>query len=128
MTAAFCFAADSPKQTAKPPADASNMSSDVHAPLFQGPKPLDAGAATERLAGSLPRGAVKSDPVPHRSFIDDRVFGRMQKDGIPHAPLATDQEFFRRVTLDLTGRIPSAADLRAFLADNSADKRAKLID
>ena len=103
----FSFAADSPKQPGKPPADTSNMSSDVHAPLFQGPKSLDAGTATERLAGSLPRGAVASEPVPHRNFIDDRIFGKMEKDGVPHAPLATDQEFFRRVTLDLTGRIPA---------------------
>jgi hypothetical protein len=128
MTVVLCFAADSPKQAAKPPADTSNMSSDVHAPLFQGPKSLDAGAATERLAGSLPRGAAKSEPLPHSNFIDDRIFGKMEKDGVPHAPLATDQEFFRRVTLDLTGRIPAAADLREFLADTSADKRAKLID
>src|SRR6266850_5782383 len=128
MTAAVCFAADSPKQQTKPPADTSNMSSDVHAPLFQGPKSLDAGAATERLAGSLPRAAAKSEPVPHRNFIDDRIFGKMEKDGVPHAPLATDQEFFRRVTLDLTGRIPVAADLREFLADTSPDKRARLID
>jgi hypothetical protein len=34
----------------------------------------------------------------------------------------------RRVTLDLTGTIPTADDTRAFLNDNSADKRAKLID
>jgi len=104
------------------------MSSDVHAPLFQGPKVSDAGVTTERLAGSLPRAAAKSDPVPRRNFIDNLLFGRMAKDGVPHAPLATDQEFFRRVSLDLTGRIPSAAKLRAFLADNSPDKRAKLID
>ena len=52
----------------------------------------------------------------------------MERDGIPHAPLATDQEFFRRVTLDLTGRIPHHADLREFLADTSPDKRARLID
>lgn len=44
------------------------------------------------------------------------------------APLAPDAEFLRRVTLDLTGTIPSAADARAFLADTTADKRAKLID
>jgi hypothetical protein len=104
------------------------MSSDVHAPLFKGPKTLDAGATTERLAGSLPRTAAKSDTVPHRNFIDDQVFGKMAKDGVPHAPLSTDQEFFRRVTLDLTGRIPAAVDLRAFLGDNSPDKRARLID
>src|SRR5437763_11454573 len=42
--------------------------------------------------------------------------------------MATVQEFYRRVNLDLAGRIPSAEDLRAFLADKSADKRAVLID
>lgn len=104
------------------------MSSDVHAPLFKDPKPLDAGVKTERLAGSLPPGANKSEPIAHRNLIDDLVFAKMAKDGIPHAPLSTDQEFFRRVTLDLTGRIPLAADLRTFLADNSPNKRAKLID
>ena len=41
----------------------------------------------------------------------------MRRDGIPNAPLANDQEFLRRVTLDLTGRIPSPADVREFLAD-----------
>jgi hypothetical protein len=44
------------------------------------------------------------------------------------APLAGDAEFLRRVTLDLTGTIPTAVEARAFLADPSADKRAKLID
>jgi hypothetical protein len=136
----MCLAADGPQpqqspepqqktqQEQKPPADTSNMSSDVHAPLFQGPKAVDAGVTTERLAGSLPRAAAKSDPIPRRNLIDTLIFSRMAKDGVPHAPPATDQEFFRRVTLDLTGRIPAVADLRAFLADHSPDKRAKLID
>lgn len=44
------------------------------------------------------------------------------------APLAPDAEFLRRVTLDLTGTIPTAADARAFLADKSPDKRTKLVD
>jgi hypothetical protein len=44
------------------------------------------------------------------------------------APIASDAEFLRRVTLDLTGTIPTGAEARAFLADKSADKRAKLID
>ncbi|MSV27545.1 MAG: DUF1553 domain-containing protein [Bryobacterales bacterium] len=126
LTVAFCCAAEVPKQKSKP-ADASNMSSDVHGSLFQGPKSMDAGAATARLAASLPS-AAQSESVPLRSFIDNRIFGKMQKDGVPHAPISTDQEFFRRVTLDLTGQIPAAADLRAFLGDTSPAKRAKLID
>ena len=44
------------------------------------------------------------------------------------APLADDAEFVRRIYLDLTGTIPTAAEVRAFLDDRSADKRVKLID
>jgi hypothetical protein len=44
------------------------------------------------------------------------------------APLASDGEFLRRVSLDLTGMIPTTADTRSFLADTSPDRRAKLID
>jgi hypothetical protein len=125
----LCLATDnSQKEEKKPVVDSSNMSSDVHAPLFQGPKLLEAGAKTERLASGLPKAAISGQQVPHRNFIDDHIFGKMERDGIPHAPPATDQEFFRRVTLDLTGRIPTASDLLDFLRDISADKRARLID
>ncbi len=44
------------------------------------------------------------------------------------APLASDEEFLRRVYLDLTGCVPSAEQARLFLADKTADKRQKLID
>lgn len=44
------------------------------------------------------------------------------------APIASDAEFLRRASLDLTGRIPPAGDVRSFLTDKAADKREKLID
>jgi hypothetical protein len=44
------------------------------------------------------------------------------------APICSDEEFVRRIWLDLTGSIPSIADSRQFLADAQPDKRAKLID
>ena len=44
------------------------------------------------------------------------------------APVAGDAEFLRRVSLDLTGRVPATTEARAFLADKSPDKRSKLID
>jgi hypothetical protein len=44
------------------------------------------------------------------------------------APLAADDEFLRRVTLDLIGRVPTAAEARAFFADTSPFKRVRVID
>ena len=48
--------------------------------------------------------------------------------GKPASANADDAEFLRRAWLDLAGRIPSANEARAFLADTAADKREKLID
>ena len=44
------------------------------------------------------------------------------------APQADDAEFLRRVRLDLTGTIPTAAEATQFVADTSADKRSRKID
>ncbi len=44
------------------------------------------------------------------------------------APRGDDAEFHRRVYLDLTGRIPAASDVYAFLSDKSPDKRSKLVE
>jgi hypothetical protein len=44
------------------------------------------------------------------------------------APIAGDEEFLRRITLDLTGMIPNLRQAREFLADAAPDKRVKLID
>jgi hypothetical protein len=46
----------------------------------------------------------------------------------PRAEIADDLTFLRRVYLDLTGRVPSTADARAFLADQSTDKRQRIVD
>ena len=81
---------------------------------------MEAGAVTDRVTAGLPKPAAPAARMPRRNFIDEHIFGKMERDGIPHAPLATDQEFFRRVMLDLTGRIPSPAEVRDFLADTVA--------
>ena len=52
----------------------------------------------------------------------------MERDGVPHAPLTNDYEFCRRVYLDLTGRIPTPEQLKAFVGSTDPDKRDKLID
>lgn len=67
-------------------------------------------------------------PADLASRIDQRLEARFQSDGIKPAPRADDAEFLRRASLDITGRIPRPAEVHEFLADTSADKRAKLID
>jgi hypothetical protein len=86
-----------------------------------------ASQLTAEIAGKAAADAV-TVKIPRRNFIDDHIFGKMERDGIPHAPLATDEEFFRRIHIDLIGRIPEGESLRVFLADTDPDKRTKLVD
>jgi hypothetical protein len=58
-----------------------------------------------------PATLLDSTPVPRKNLIDDYVFSRMEQEGIRLAPLSEDQEFLRRVYLDLTGRILVARNL-----------------
>src|SRR6266540_2759474 len=70
----------------------------------------------------------KGSPFVPANFIDTEIFGKMTADGVRWTGPSTDAEFLRRVTLDLTGEIPTPDDMKAFLADTSADKRTKTID
>lgn len=71
---------------------------------------------------------VPPQNIPQKNFVDQLIFGKMQSAGIESAPLCTDEEFIRRVYIDLTGRIPSAQDVDGFLKDQSYNKRDNLID
>jgi hypothetical protein len=75
-----------------------------------------------------PKFAVDATTIPRKNFIDESIFAKMASAGIQSAPLASDTEFLRRVTLDLTGRIPSAADVDAFVADGNPSKRDLKVD
>jgi hypothetical protein len=58
--------------------------------------------------------------------IDDLI--RFKVGDVPFSKTADDASFLRRVTLDLTGNIPTADEVLTFLADKSAGKRTKLLD
>ncbi|HLH30424.1 MAG TPA: DUF1549 domain-containing protein, partial [Terriglobia bacterium] len=71
---------------------------------------------------------VDPTTIKHKNFIDDYIFNGMAGAGIQSAPLTTDGEFLRRVTLDLTGRIPAGTDVDVFLADTNTSKRDTKVD
>ncbi len=66
--------------------------------------------------------------LPRAGFIDDLVYDRLQELGLFPSDPAEDAVFLRRVTLDLVGRLPTAEETRAFLADASESKRTRWID
>jgi len=60
--------------------------------------------------------------------FDVVVLSALKAQKINPAALSSDNEFIRRVTSDLAGRLPTTAELNAFIADKTATKRATLID
>jgi hypothetical protein len=63
-----------------------------------------------------------------RTVVDRLVQKKWQELGIVPSATCSDEQFVRRIYLDLTGTLPTPAQLKAFAADTSADKRGKLID
>jgi hypothetical protein len=89
-------------------------------------------AITEQVASQVVYAPVvgRASDSQHTSpkSIDAYLFADMQAAGVTPAPASTDWEFARRVTLDLTGRIPAPARVLSFVNDSSSAKRAALID
>jgi len=89
-----------------------------------------AGVRTQVMSRGL---AALSDGPPitdvqSLSWIDSYIFSDLEARGIPRANLTNDAEFLRRVTLDLTGRIPTGEQVVQFLNDADPGKRARTID
>jgi len=62
------------------------------------------------------------------NFIDEHVFAKLRSLGIPPSPPADDAAFLRRAYLDIVGVIPTAEEVRRFLAGRDPAKRARLVD
>ncbi len=60
--------------------------------------------------------------------LDQLISNYLTQAKIKPAPRTTDEQFVRRVYLDLTGNLPYPADITEFVADKQPNKRAKLID
>lgn len=84
-------------------------------------------AASHAVAPATGLGSV-ARRLRHVNYVDDEILGKMDAAGIAPALLSSDAEFLRRVTLDLTGRIPDAGTVAEFLQSPLSDKRARMID
>jgi hypothetical protein len=88
-----------------------------------------AGAdGTPRRQDRAQPGKSVLDAAALTARIDAVLAARWAENKVHPAPLADDGEFYRRVSLDLIGKIPSAAEARDFLDDPSKNKRLVLIE
>lgn len=70
----------------------------------------------------------RAEKVPPQSRIDTFVFAKQAESGFPPSELCSDAVFIRRAYLDVIGTLPTAGEVRLFLASRSPEKRAELID
>ena len=62
------------------------------------------------------------------NYIDRLVHAKLKQLKYLPSDLCRDDEFIRRVSLDVTGQLPSVEMIEQFLAESSPDKRSRLID
>jgi hypothetical protein len=79
--------------------------------------------ATVPLGGQTP--AYTFAP---QTLVDRFALQKWQQLGLVPSELCTDEQFIRRLSLDLTGTLPTPAQVLAFTADPDPKKRAKLVD
>jgi hypothetical protein len=109
---------------------------DANSPALAARRRYQRSALTDQVVRRLPSllvipGGSRTNTwqqIAAKSTIDSYIFQALDEKGVAPAPTTTDAEFLRRVSLDLTGRIPKPEKVVGFLNDTSADKREKLID
>lgn len=77
----------------------------------------------------LPKGLDYQDPkTPEFNYIDTLVHNKLRKLRMEPSEVCSDQEFIRRVSLDIAGTMPTRGEYELFVADTDPQKREKLID
>ena len=72
--------------------------------------------------------ATHTSPESMNPSIDDEILKLLSTLRLPVSPTVDDATFLRRVTLDLTGCLPTPEAVTAFLGDSSINKRETLVD
>jgi hypothetical protein len=66
--------------------------------------------------------------LPQNNYVDRLIDAKLERLRIQPSPAVDDATFLRRASEDLTGLAPTPQEIRAFLADPSRNKRARMID
>jgi uncharacterized protein DUF1553/uncharacterized protein DUF1549 len=69
------------------------------------------------------KGPASYPETPRANLIDNLVFDNLKKMNVLPSGLTTDEQFCRRVYLDLLGVLPTPEELEAFLAECAAERQ-----
>src|SRR5438093_5865084 len=92
-TAVFCLTlavtAQAP-QTGQPQQNQQQVYKDrieaAHSELLNAKdKAAEASRLTQAVASALPGSGVSSAPIPRKNYVDEHIFGRIERENIPHA-------------------------------------------
>ena len=72
--------------------------------------------------------AFQWQPTDEFNYIDRLVHDKLKKLRIQPSGVCSDEQFIRRVTIDICGQVPGSEEIRSFVADPDPEKRARLID
>jgi hypothetical protein len=71
---------------------------------------------------------AKDDVLALSRWIDDYLARRWKEQNVTPGPLAEDAIYFRRLSLDLTGKIPELTQVWDFLQENDSGKRWRWVE
>lgn len=72
--------------------------------------------------------ALDLSQEPRANWIDQRILEKLESLRIPASPAASDTAWLRRVSLDLTGRLPTPEEAARFLERDAETRREAWID
>ena len=81
-----------------------------------------------KIKTTLIDSSTRSKAVASAAKIDSLIDANYKRYKVTPNPVATDEQFIRRVYLDLSGTIPSYKQVRAFAGNSDPEKRSKMID
>ncbi len=84
--------------------------------------PMKADGIPQTFSNDLPS---TDAPV---AKIDQLVLEKLRKLGQSPSNICSDEEFFRRVSIDITGTLPTPDEIQDFVSDTDHDKRNKKIN
>ena len=108
------------------PATPTSMTRAWSSPAMPARRPSSAASSAPSpppaSSSCKPNAKFAPTPVPQDNLIDRHVVEKLNRLKITPSPLAGDEEFLRRVYLDLIGVQPKPDEIRAFLADKDAEQ------